>query len=112
MKPPKPWNTKSESKSQSASNLTQAVSSSDIKAPLYWKTWLAIVVIALATVTGLYVIWSLLFIYWIFISIKNKELFFVEKVGMHDAPITFWTTMLCWFFVSIYVLWEFVRYIA
>lgn len=73
----------------------------------YWKTWLALLLISIATFTGFYVVWSILFLFWIFVSIKNKELFFVEKVNLLEAPITFWTCIACWLFVSLYVIWEF-----
>lgn len=78
------------------------------KEPLkYWKTWLALIIIVLATFSGFYVIWSLLFLLWIIISIKNQEIYLVERVNAKTAPITFWVANISWFVVSLYIVWEF-----
>lgn len=106
MKKPKPWNTGIDRAPVIDSALVGKKEPFEIDLS-FWKTWIALVAIALATVTGFHIAWSLLFLFWIFISIKNKELFFVERVSASEAPITFWTTIAGWLFVSLYVLWEF-----
>lgn len=106
MKPPTPWNSKKEQPSAvTDTNITH--SRANTFAVRYWKTWAALLVIFIATFTGWYVAWSLLFIFWIVHSAKNKELFFVEKVEAKEAPFTFWTTLGCWLIVAIYMIWEF-----
>ncbi|CAA0125647.1 Uncharacterised protein [BD1-7 clade bacterium] len=101
MRKPEPWNTNNE-KAPGTSAKRDGHQIPSTRAQLrHWKTWIALITITAATLMGWYAIWSLLFIYWVGISIRNKALFFVEPIDMKDSPVTFWSTVCCWLTISI-----------
>ncbi|MCG8669336.1 MAG: hypothetical protein MI867_07960 [Pseudomonadales bacterium] len=108
MKKPKPWNKKKESAPEIGAIPSEKDHAIEIDTP-YWKSWIALITIVIATLTEFYIVWWLLFLFWVAVSIKNKELFLVEKVSAQEAPITFWTIVASWLLVSFYTLWEFLQ---
>ena len=78
-----------------------------LKSATQWKTVLAIAVLALATYKGWNEAWGMLFLFWVFLSIRNKEAFLVEKVAWSTNPVLFVVITGFWFLFGVMnLIWQ------
>ena len=78
-----------------------------LKSATQWKTVLAIVVLAFATYKGWNEAWGVLFLFWVFISIRNKEAFLIEKIAWSTNPALFVVITGFWFLSGVMnLIWQ------
>jgi hypothetical protein len=72
-----------------------------------WKTALVIVCLAVATYKGWNEAWGILFLFWVFISIRNKEAFLIEKITWSKNPFLFLLITGFWFLAGLMnLIWQ------
>lgn len=69
-----------------------------------WKTVLVLLVLVVATYLGFTEVWGMLFLYWVFRAITQKEAFLIEPIHWKYNPILFSIVTLLWFTASLYYL--------
>jgi hypothetical protein len=70
----------------------------------YWRSILALVVLASATFFNLYLIWGLFFVFWGILDIANREVFLVERITREDAPFLYWLIVSLWLGSGVYIV--------
>jgi radical SAM superfamily enzyme YgiQ (UPF0313 family) len=74
-------------------------------ASVTWKTYLALIIIALSFYFNFYnIIFGLLFLNWSISALRNKQTYVVETIYCEKNPILFWVISTTWLVLS---LWSF-----
>ena len=58
--------------------------------------YLALPVLLAATVTGLYWVWGLLFVWWVVPTIMTGQAFLVFEINRGEDPLLFWAIAALW----------------
>lgn len=69
-----------------------------------WKAWLAILFILTISILELNWAWGILFLIWVIPDIISGRTHLMEEVRRKDHPITYWSIIILWLFLSVYIL--------
>ena len=62
-----------------------------------WLTLIGLPILIYTTLTGIYSIWGLLFIYWGLMSARHGTVHLLEDIEQEENPVLFWLIELLWF---------------
>ncbi|CAM3549547.1 hypothetical protein [Parendozoicomonas haliclonae] len=66
-----------------------------------WKTVLALIVMTVATLYEFMPVWGVLFLYWAWMNIKNKDTFLVERIQRSENPVLYWLIVAGWVVLAV-----------
>lgn len=58
--------------------------------------YIALPVLLVAAVLGLYWVWGLMFLWWLVPSLQSGRAHLITKVSRDEDPILFWAVILLW----------------
>ena len=58
--------------------------------------YIALPVLLVATLLGIYWVWGLLFIWWVIPTIMNGQAFLMFAVNHDEDPVLFWAIVVLW----------------
>ena len=69
--------------------------------PIRYASYALFVGLVAALWFGLYWPWGLLFLFWVFLAIRNKETFLLGPISRRRDPIFYWLVVLLWALLSL-----------
>lgn len=73
-----------------------------------WLTLIGLPVLLGTTITGVYTLWGVLFIYWGVASLRSGQVFLLETIERRHDPALFWIIVALWVLTGgIYVIGDF-----
>ena len=75
-----------------------------MKTGIKWKAILGLATVYVALITNLWSLWGLVVLLWILPDLRRGSTHFLEVVNRQDNPILFWTMMLTWIALAVYMI--------
>jgi hypothetical protein len=61
-----------------------------------WLTLIGLPILLTTSLTGIYGLWGLLFVYWGLVSLRSGEVYLLEPIERRHDPVLFWTIVMMW----------------
>jgi hypothetical protein len=69
-----------------------------------WRSVLGLLLVYIAVFLNWQWLWGVLFLFWIIPDFFTGETSFIEPIERQENPILYWTILLTWLVLSLYLL--------